>query len=52
MMMSDYPYRSILEMDEGLNKSLVEGEWLPNVEYLQNNVIPARNKTNDDKPSL
>jgi hypothetical protein len=41
-----------LEVNNGLEKSLVEGEWFPSVEYLQNNVKPARNKTNDDKPSL
>jgi hypothetical protein len=32
--------------------SLVDGEWLPSVMYLQNNVSPARNKTNDRYTSL
>jgi hypothetical protein len=41
MMMSEYPYRSILEMDEGLDKIIVEGEWFPSVEYLPKNVIPT-----------
>jgi hypothetical protein len=30
----------------------VKGKWFPSVVYLQNNVSPAWNKTNDDKPSL
>jgi hypothetical protein len=32
--------------------SLVDGEWLPSVVYLQNNVSPAQNKTNDRYTSL
>jgi hypothetical protein len=32
--------------------SLVNGEWLPSVVYLQNNVIPAQNKKNDGDKSL
>jgi hypothetical protein len=46
------PIGQAWRLGKGLRKSIVEGEWLPSVEYLQNNVSPARNKTNDDKPSL
>jgi hypothetical protein len=32
--------------------SLVDGEWLPSIVYLQNSVSPAQNKTNDRYTSL
>jgi hypothetical protein len=32
--------------------SLVDGEWFPSIVYLQNNVSPAQNKTNDRYTSL
>jgi hypothetical protein len=32
--------------------SLIDGEWLSSIEYLQNNVDPAQNKTNDIYTSL
>jgi hypothetical protein len=39
-------------MEKGLRMSLVDGEWFPSVVYLQNNVSPAQNKTNDRYTSL
>jgi hypothetical protein len=32
--------------------SLVDGEWFPSIESLQNNVSPAQNKTNNRYTSL
>jgi hypothetical protein len=32
--------------------SLVDGEWFSSIEYLQNSVSPAQNKTNDRYTSL
>jgi hypothetical protein len=52
MMINEHPYRSILEKEQGLRMSLIDGEWFPSVMYLQNNVIPTRNNTNDRYASL
>jgi hypothetical protein len=39
-------------MNIGLGEESCGGRMVGNVEYLQNNVKPAHNKTNDDKLSL
>jgi hypothetical protein len=50
-MIDEHPYRSRLE-EQGLRMRLVDGQWLPSVVYLQNNVSPTQNKTHDRYTSL